>query len=80
MEDLTLKKLPDPLQSRLDETCKAYRAFLRSPNGKIILADLRRKFYDKDLAGDAEHSTSLKVGRHSVVLHILKMAEQGVSK
>jgi len=41
------------------------------------MSDLQRKFYDVDLSGNDEHSSQIKVGRHSVVLYIQKMCERG---
>ena len=63
-----------------DQLNKAYRALARSPNGKLVLADLEKKFYDVDMTSSDEHSSSIKVGRHSVVLYIKRRIASGEEK
>lgn len=70
----------DKVQSQLSELQKAYHALSRSPNGKRVLEDLYRRFYDVDLTGDDEFSSSVKVGQHSVCLHIRRMISRGEAK
>jgi len=72
---LTKSRVPAAQLERFNEISKAYRGFTRSPNGKVVLKDLRKKFYDADLCGDSEHSAAVKAGRHSVILYILRMME-----
>jgi hypothetical protein len=63
-------KISPEQRSRLEQKGKAYKAFFRSSNGRVVLADLEKLFYEVDLSASDEHKTSIKVGRHSVVYYI----------
>jgi len=68
------------VRDNLAQLSKAYRGFFTSPNGKLVLKDLKRRFYDIDLSADSEHKSSVKVGRHNVVLHIERLMNAGEKK
>ncbi len=64
------------VQRKRNEKVSAYSAF-NSNNGRQVLKDLERVFYDIDLTSDDEHSSSVKVGGHRVILYIKRMIAAG---
>ncbi len=77
--ELTLKKQSKVLEEAKDhaeQLRKAYRHFRKSPDGKIIMADLEKRFYDIDMSKGTEQNALIRIGRQSVVYYIRKMGEE----
>lgn len=71
------KRLPVKQLEAQEQLLKAYKAFFKSSNGRIVLKDLSKRFYDVDLSTNSEHTAQLKVGRHSVVYYIKRLMSAG---
>ncbi len=59
---------------------KAYSKFFKSPDGKVVLEDLSKRFYDVDLSAKDETTISIKAGSHRVIHYIKRIIDAGVTK
>jgi len=53
------------------EIRKAYRRLFKTPDGKVVLDDLRARFYDRSLDSESANKMAVNVGSHKVVQHII---------
>lgn len=52
-----------------------YRNVFGTPEGRMVLDDLRQQFYDVDLLRNSAHHLHAAVGGHAAVRYILDMME-----
>lgn len=65
----------EQLSEQAAETLKAYRTFLSTPEGELVLSDLMKScFYSTSTISDNPHITSFNEGQRAVILRIIQTA------